>query len=131
MKLIDLFETDTDKPFVVGVMQKLIDKGEPLYVLRFMSGGEEASRVLHIHYTYSTTNIGGGLHMDILTRGDGGPPQKRSLDLVHGVGKEGAAEFDERLTISTVNGKKVMHLRDKKQIIDNLKDEIYFVDPVK
>ncbi len=131
MKLAELLESDTDKPFVIGVMQKLLDKGEPLYVLRFMSGGEEASRVLNIHYTYSTANIGGGLHMDVLAQGDDGKPYKRSLDLVHSVGKKGAAEFDERWTISTVKGKKVFHLRDKKQIIDNLKDDIYFVDAVK
>ena len=127
MKLSDLFESSTSIPFVVGMLQRLFDRGEPIYFLRFTSGGEEACRILTLDYTPATTNVGGGLRMMIATMVDG-EPRKRPVDMVHSIGEKGAAEFDERWTIRTIGGKKVFHMRDRTKMIDNLKDEIFFVE---
>ncbi len=125
MKLSQLFE-QMQEPFVVSMLRKLLDKKEPTYLLHFHSGGLEASLIIEMEYIPATRNVGGALRLNLLSISNDGLARSRKLDLVHSVPPNGAAEFDERWTITKIDGHRMLVIRDKVEMARNLADEIQF-----
>lgn len=127
MKLTELLEED-NVPFNIKMLQKLLNKGEKVYMVRFTIGGEEANRILSADYTPATRNVGGGLRLKIAALNQHNEPEVRWLDAVHTIGQEGIDEFENRWVLRTVHGLRLWHMSDKSKRIDNLKDDLYVVE---
>ena len=125
MKLSQLFE-QMQEPIVATMLRKLVEKNEPVYLLRFHSGGLEASLIIEMDYLPATSSVGGALQLNVIFICNDGLARGRKLDLVHGVPPNGAAEFDERWTITKIDGNRMLVMRDAVEKARNLADEIQY-----
>ena len=126
MKLHHLFEVDKmeDAPLVIKMAQKLIDKQQPVYLLRFTSRGEEACRIYHIKY--AADKHGGEIELTICVIDEEGDLSQRDIFLNHGPNLDSVTKFDSEWTIITIEGHKIMVRRRDVEKANNLKDEIQY-----